>query len=253
MPFTLEDWHTRYLQQARWTESLRRHIFSAASPRRAGRILEVGCGTGAVLESAAREFPTAQFVGLDIDIPRLAFARSRGSSCECAGGDALRLPFGGGVFELTFCHYFLLWVRDPDQAVREMIRVTRRGGWVAALAEPDYGARIDYPEALAGLGGLQRQALRRQGADPDIGRRLAGLLAGAGLTVKEGGVLGSQITSAEEDAEEADWEWMMLKEDIGRELAEEEWRKYREIDRAARKSGRRVLFVPTFYAAGIRE
>lgn len=252
MTLTLEDWHRRYRLQARWTESVRSHIFSRAEIRRARMILEVGCGTGAVAAAVGREYPSVRVVGLDIDPARLVFARAHNRTPGYAGGDALRLPFRDGVFDLTFCHYLLLWISKPDAALREMARVTRRGGWVAALAEPDYGARIDYPPPLDEFGRRQTESLRRQGADPEFGRRLAGLLAESGVRVKDSGILGSQPGPGRPDGGEAESETRILFEDLGDEFSDSERRRFAEADRAARESGRRVLFVPTFFAAGTR-
>ncbi len=219
MTLTLDDWHERFLQQAAWTESLRAQLFARAGIRDARRILEVGCGTGAVCASAAREYPSADFFGVDIDLARLRFARAHGRDCRYAHGDALHLPFPNGAFDLTYCHYLLLWLGDPDQALREMVRVTRRGGWVAALAEPDYGGRIDYPPELAATGRMQAESLRRQGADPEIGRKLAGLLHSSGVRVETSGVLGADLPSGGEESKDAELEFKILMEDLGEKVS----------------------------------
>ncbi len=252
MTLTLDDWHQRFQQQAGWTESLRAHLFSRAGIRRARRILEVGCGTGAVTSSAARENPAVKIFGLDIDLPRLRFAHAHDPASEYVGGDALRLPFRDGEFDLTFCHYLLLWIREPEQALREMVRVTRHGGWVAAMAEPDHEARLDSPASLVEIGRRQTESLRRQGADTAIGRRLGTLFSAAGIFLLECGVMGSQINSAAQGAGEMEIEWKVLKEDLGKGLSDSEWKSILETDRAARESGQHVLFIPTFYAAGTR-
>jgi SAM-dependent methyltransferase len=250
MPLTLDDWHQRFKQQARWTEALRAHVFSQAGIRSESRILEVGCGTGAVTASAARIHPNARIIGVDIDLPRLRFARTLDPASRYSAGNALTLPFGDGEFDLTFCHFLLLWIREPRKALREMVRVTRGGGWVAALAEPDYGGRIDFPPAFADLGRRQAEALRRQGADPESGRKLAGWLADSGVRIETGGILGSRFDNDGKDRTETEREWKFLKGDLGNEVSEAEWRSLREADRSARADGRRVLYVPTFYAAG---
>jgi SAM-dependent methyltransferase len=251
MTLTLEEWHRRFCQQARWTEALRAHFFrpTGLHPR---RILEVGCGTGAVTSALAREVPAASITGVDIDLPRLQFAHRQDSQSVYFAGDGMRLPFASRSFDLVCCHFLLLWIPSPEAVLGEMVRVAREGGWVIAFAEPDYTARIDYPPPLEEIGRLQTEALRRQGADPAIGRRLVSLLVGAGLSVMETGVLEAQINPPEPDAEETELEWKVLRDDLGADLPDSEWEKFREIDRTARKRGDRVLCVPTFYAAGIR-
>jgi ubiquinone/menaquinone biosynthesis C-methylase UbiE len=252
MTLSLEDWHLRFQQQARWTESVRAHLFLRAGLHAARRILEVGCGTGAVTASAAQKNPAMEIFGADIDLPRLRFARGHDPAGVYVCGDALRLPFRDGAFDLAFCHYLLLWVGGPERAVREMARVTRRGGWVAAMAEPDYDARIDTPAPLAEIGRRQTESLRRQGADPAVGRRLAEIFSAAGIRLLENGVLESRPAADAPSDAEADLERKVLREDIGDGVSETELNAYLAADRAARANRERVLFIPTYYAAGTR-
>ena len=155
------DWHRRYLQQAAWTRDLRLYLFEHAGLKKALRVLEVGCGTGAVL--ADLDTPASIF-GLDVDFLRLVGAKSHVSAAVLTCGNALGLPYSPGVFDLTFCHFLLLWVGDPLQALREMKRVTRPGGSVLALAEPDYNSRLDEPQTLAQLGCWQAEIPAKAGS-----------------------------------------------------------------------------------------
>jgi ubiquinone/menaquinone biosynthesis C-methylase UbiE len=253
MSLFIQEWHERFRQQARWTESLRAHFFFREDVRRSQRILEVGCGTGAVSSAVARDFPKASVAGVDIDRQRLNFARSHDPACAYAAGDGRQLPFPARAFDLVFCHFLLLWIPSPAQALREMARVVRPGGWVIALAEPDHAARIDFPPPLESLGKVQTEALRRQGADPALGRRLASLFADAGLSVEETGILGSQDLRSRRPDEDSDLEWRILEEDVGPALASSEWETFRRIDSDARRRGERVLFVPTFYCFALRK
>lgn len=239
------DWHRRFVQQASWTESVRAYLLSRLG--RADRILEIGSGTGAV--AATLRGYTKNAYGVDIAFEPLRFARRRDPDTRLACGDALRLPFPADIFDAVTCHFLLLWVPNAAQALAEMRRVARPGGAVIAFAEPDYGARIDYPPALEPLGKLQAEALRRQGAEPNMGRRISELFHAAGLTSIETGVLGGQWQGAP-SPEQLDSEWETLQADLEGIIPPGELEALRRIDEQAWQRGQRVLFVPTFYAIG---
>lgn len=213
-----------------------------------GRVLEVGSGTGAVTIDLARHAPGRTY-GLDLDPAANRFAAALLPAVPFVTGDGLRLPFVGGAFAACVCHFLLLWVSDALQVLREMRRLTVPGGWVACLAEPDYGGRIDHPPDLRSLGKWQAEALRRQGADPEIGRRLIGLLQATGLEHIEGGVLGANWTAAQ-IAESDPTEWETLRQDLANSRHTRQLETLERADRQARQHGSRVLYVPTFFAHG---
>jgi len=241
------DWHARFLQQARWTEQLRTYLLNKAGLGSAGRVLELGCGTGALLE----DLPFRGHVhGLDFNWDMLEQAAKNVPRACLTYGDGVLLPFAPAVFDLVYCHFVLLWVNDPARVLIEMRRVTHVGGAVLAMAEPDYGGRIDYPAKLSELGDWQIRSLRRQGADPEMGRKLAGLFTQAGLRQVETGVLGGQWQS-DRLADDQGLEWQVLSEDLAGQVDPENIRKMKLLDKQARECGERVLFVPTFYAWGV--
>jgi len=246
-----EEWHDWFLRQAEWTRPTRLWLYRQAGLEKARRVLEVGCGTGVIAGEVAR-LSTAGVVGLDVDAGMLGAARSYAPQVLLAQGDAQALPFADGVFDLVLCHDLLLWLHDPARAVAEMARVVRAGGFVLACAEPDYGGRIDHPPELALLGRWQAEALRRQGADPQIGRRLGEVFVAAGLRTMVGVMAGQwELPSAPDAAFSA--EWAMRRHDLSPWLPPEELERLEEIDREALAAGRRLLFVPTFYALGRKE
>ena len=247
-PLTPLDWHARFTQQARWTRALREYLFPRVGLEAAQSVLEVGCGTGAILSELPMQIPLR--VGLDINSAHIELATRNAPGTQLTLGDALSLPYRSSSFDVTLCHFLLLWVDDPLQVMREMKRVTRPGGFVLALAEPDYGGRVDFPEELAPLGEWQRESLARQGADPLMGRRLAGLFHKAGLEAVETGALGGQW-SASPDWEAWESEWAVLESDLSdTPNLSKKLRELKILDRSARAKGERVLFVPTFYALG---
>jgi SAM-dependent methyltransferase len=265
------NWHARFTQQAGWTQGLRRYLFERSGLSPGQRLLEVGCGTGAVLASLSAA--GCRLHGLDINADflhqagqnLLAPAWSQGDDLLPSStltpnslipnpvfltqADAHHLPYTDGSFDIVFCHFLLLWVHEPVEVIREMRRVTRPGGWVLALAEPDYGGRVDYPEALIQLGELQEEALRRQGAETRLGRRLGALFHSTGLAEVESGVLGGQWREPP-SLEDLAQEWAVLQSDLGDQISAEKFNSLQQIDQSAWARGERVLFVPTFYALG---
>jgi SAM-dependent methyltransferase len=237
------NWNARYLQQAAWTRDLRTYIFDKAGFARAKRVLEVGCGTGAVL-SQLPEGSAARF-GLDLDAAALTECKIHAPHAALVRADGQRLPYPDQSFEIAYCHYLLLWVKDPLQVVKEMARVSR---CVIAFAEPDYSQRVDEPAELKPLGALQTASLRKQGADPDFGAALAETFYRAGIKLEETGELrGADFSRFMEGWEN---EWAVIESDLRRVAAGAEIKKMKTLDEQARKNGKRILRVPTFFAWG---
>lgn len=239
------NWHARYLQQAAWTRDLRAYLFDKADMTRAARVLEVGCGTGAILQGLVTP---ASLHGLDIDPVALAQCRIHIPRAVLACGDGLHLPHPASTFDIVFCHYFLLWVSDPLQAVREMRRVTKPGGHILALAEPDYSARVDEPPELRVLGEWQIAALQRQGADPGFGARLAETFERAGIQLRETGTI--RGGGKEPSGEDWDLEWAVIESDLAGVVPSKKILEMKALDEQARRRGDRILHVPTRFAWG---
>ena len=255
MSLSSSEWHARFTQQTRWTHDLRRYLYTRAGLPSAQRVLEVGIGTGALLPELASN-TSAQLIGLDINRIFISYARENNPAATLLQADAHYLPFSGHTFDLCLCHFLLLWVVDPIRVIKEMVRLTRPGGAVLAIAEPDYGGRIDYPPELEVLGSLQEASLRQQGADTRLGRRLATMFYQAGLKPVEYGILGGQWAT-DPSIVDGQIEWSVLHADLkvlsqGADtiLSPQDLDTLAEIDRQASLHGERILFVPTFYAWG---
>jgi len=250
------DWHRRYLQQAGWTRDLRTYIFKraglqeasrvrAAAPQRASPVLEVGCGTGAILSELPDYF---SLFGLDLDSTALAQCQIHVPNASLVQGNALQLPYSDEIFDVVYCHFLLLWVAHPLQALLEMKRVAKRGAHIMAFAEPDYTARLDQPRELFPLGQWQTESLQRQGADPGLGARLADLFFQAEIEIIETGT----IQNAVQDPSPEEWEteWAVIESDLAGFVPAEEIQKMKHLDQQARTSGERVLYIPTHFAWG---
>lgn len=250
------DWDQRFEQQARWTKKLRHYIYKRIGISQLNHIIEIGCGTGAVLNDFT-EVKDKYIFGLDISEKFIHIAQNRLSNACMTIGDANELPFKDCSFDVILCHFFLLWIHEPINALREMKRIARKDGIIIVFAEPDYSSRIDYPDELIELGQSQITSLINQGADPFIGRRIGSLYQKAGITLVEMGILGGQW-SPQPSSEVEDNEWQILLYDLqflaeqekNASLNQSELAHLRNIHRQALKTGERVLFIPTFYAWG---
>lgn len=87
-------------------------------------VLEVGCGTGLILDRVAQRAKSA--VGIDISQGMLHKAVARG--LNVAQGSVTDLPFADESFDVVYSFKVLAHIKDIDRALREMARVTRRGG-----------------------------------------------------------------------------------------------------------------------------
>jgi SAM-dependent methyltransferase len=250
MTLSISQWHQRYQQQARWTQNLRKYVYDKVGIQQGNKILDIGCGTG-VLEDELNRHSTSHVVGLDVDFSALLISHEYAPNSIYIVGDCKRLPFQADVFDVTLCHFLLLWVKDPLNAVEEMARVTRAHGYVLALAEPDYGGRIDFPPELSQIGIWQTEALRKQGANPFMGREVRSIFSRAGLVNIEVGVLGGQWGEDIPD-QDLDLEWEVIQSDLRQNndfILQAN--KLKALELTSLKDLQRILFVPTFYAIGI--
>ncbi len=240
------EWHARFVQQAGWTAEARSLILKEINLAENSKILEIGSGTGAVLDYF-HEKQSGLLVGLDIHLPSLRFNQKRRQEYELLNADGFITPFADSCFHFVYCHYLLLWLRQPVNLLREMKRVTQRGGWVACFAEPDYNSRIDYPENFLHIGLQQNQSLSNQGINLSTGRQLAQHMRLAGFSNATWGIIGAHHTPSQ-TANNDQLEELVLSEDL-RKLAFEKKELIKGSLFQRKVEGEdRVQFIPTFYA-----
>ena len=155
------------------------------------RLLEVGCGVGAVLAVLGQEYPGVELFGVDIEEKQLDFARVHleraGVEATLRQADGLALPFEDGSFDHVWMMWLLEHVADPPAALREARRVLVSEGRITAI-EVDYSTCRAEPSTPA-LEALFRAMVQGMAASgwSDAGTRLPGWLREAGLrSVDEG-------------------------------------------------------------------
>ena len=121
-------------QDPRW----RRFLVSKTDAGPTDTVLDVACGTAAVSLELVRQ-KDCYVVGVDQSPEMLAVGRQRVTlagatkKIRLQEGDARSLPFEDGLFDALTFTYLLRYVEDPAATLRELVRVVRPGGTVAAL------------------------------------------------------------------------------------------------------------------------
>jgi SAM-dependent methyltransferase len=147
------------------------------------RVLDVGCGSGSMSRLIGRSFPQAEVVGVDVREQYLDFARARARdegipNVTFQSGDVFVLPFADASFDLVWSKYLLQWLREPRNALAEMKRVTKPGGFVVTCDYVGFGIE-HHPIAPD----FEREIHDLMGAlvDVNIGRKVAPIMVSLGF------------------------------------------------------------------------
>ena len=157
-------------------------------PYRPGeRLLDVGCGCGAVLGILASAHPGLSVAGIDrepkqIDAARRHLAGLGVGDADLRVGDARALPWPDGAFDHAYLMWFVEHVRGIEPILREIRRVLRPGGTIT-INETEYESYHVWPES-PDWEYLEEAMFRHFQAhgEAHAGRRLGPLLVEAGFT-----------------------------------------------------------------------
>lgn len=134
--------YERYV--GRWSRALAPGFLRWAGVQPGMRVLDVGCGTGAVAEAALAL--GAQVDGLDLNADHVAWCNARvaagAGKAVFQQADAMQLPFGDASFDAAVSALVVNFLPDAAQGMAEMVRVVKPGGLVA-VSVWDYRGRME--------------------------------------------------------------------------------------------------------------
>lgn len=164
-------------------KEVRNSTYKAMDLAPSGHVLDVGCGHGtAAIEMARLVGVHGKIEGVDISGDMIAEAKMRAqdvSNVTFRTSDAYQLPYADNTFDATRMERVLLYIKDREKVISEMIRVTKRRGRVV-LADVDFEST-----AIFSNDHLRTRKMTALIADacvnPTSGRELPYLLRAAGL------------------------------------------------------------------------
>jgi ubiquinone/menaquinone biosynthesis C-methylase UbiE len=180
--------HESVLRSHRWRTAQNSAGYLLPRLRPGMRLLDVGCGPGTItMDLADLVGPSGRVTALErsddaLDLARAEAARRGTVNVDFAVGNVQALDLDDASFDVVHAHQVLQHVDDPVAALREMKRVCRPGGLVAAR-DSDYGAFAWYPELpeLDDWLTIYHAVARSNDAEPQAGRRLLAWAHAAGL------------------------------------------------------------------------
>ena len=204
-------------------------LIEAARIREGSKVLDVGCGTGALARAALDHVgPHGSVTGLDPNPGMLTVAREQAPRVDWQEGAAESLPFPDQHFDAVVSQFGLMFFQERVTALREMLRVLKPGGrlavavWDAVENIPGFRTQLKLIERLAGPAGAKASAAPFVLGDREA---LADLLQQAGATSVESATVPGQARfpsiRAMVEAELRGWLPVMgvdLKEDVIQEI-----------------------------------
>jgi len=148
-------------------------------------VLSVGCGPGVILREVSALDGSIRATGIDVSAERVQEAKQKNRripQVNFVRGDAQAMEFPPDRFDLVYSRMLLEYLKDKEGAVREMVRVCKRGGTVL-LQDLDGQLLWHYPEDPVVQETAEKvvKALSPTGFDPFVGRKLFSLAQKAGL------------------------------------------------------------------------
>lgn len=185
----------------RFSEPLAAPFAAAAGVGAGDRVVDVGCGPGALTAELVRLAGAGAVSAIDPSAPFVAAVRERFPGLDVRSGSAEHLPFTDDAFDAALAQLVVHFMTDPVAGLREMARVTRPGGTVAACVwdhEGGAGPLSTFWQAVTDLDPHAETESRLAGTREG---QLAELCDQAGLSDVEDSALRVEVSFASVD----DW------------------------------------------------
>jgi len=175
--------HESVLRSHRWRTVENSAAYLLPHLRPGLRLLDVGCGPGTITADLATRLAPGTVLGIDASAEVIDAARRDHPDVTFSVADVYDLGLEDASWDVVHAHQVLQHLADPVAALREMRRVVRPGGIVAAR-DSDYASFTWHPAdgRLERWLALYQEIARANSGEPDAGRRLLSWARQAGFT-----------------------------------------------------------------------
>ena len=180
----------------RYSEPLAARFADLAGVRRGQRVLDVGCGPGALTAELVTRAGAESVSAVEPSASFAAAVRERLPGVDVRQAAAERLPFPDGTFGVTLAQLVVHFMTDPVRGLREMRRVTRPGGTVAACVRDHAGDRGPLSAFWSAVRELDPASPGESGLAGVGEGQLASLFTQAGLGSTQAGTLTVRVRHA---------------------------------------------------------
>ena len=176
----------RLRQQAFVVAALELPRLAALGLNTATRILDMGCGPGFITRQIAAQCPKARVMGLDSSRDLLKVAQASesadGQNLSFHHGNVYETGLDDNQFDFIYNRFVYQHLETPVKALNEAVRITQPGGRIC-IVDIDDTLLLIHPKmpALDTVRDMACQAKSRTGGDRNVGRKLAGFMARAGI------------------------------------------------------------------------
>jgi SAM-dependent methyltransferase len=185
----------------RYSNQLSAQLAELAGVHAGQRALDVGCGPGALTGELVERLGPENVAAVDPSDAFVAAARARNPGVEVQQASAERIPYDDAAFDVALAQLVVHFMRDPVAGLREMKRVTKPGGAVAACVWDHAGGRTPLGIFWEAARELDPAAPDESGLAGAHEGHLGELFAAAGLTSVEESTVGASVDFASFD----DW------------------------------------------------
>jgi ubiquinone/menaquinone biosynthesis C-methylase UbiE len=170
------------LDQRALTTDYRSRFLDAMPVCSADRVLDVGCGIGSDSRLLAKRMSLGSVTGVDFSRHMVRRAKDEASKgLRYAAGDMCCLPFLTDHFDGVFCNRVLMHLDRPFDAIQEMVRVIKPGGWMA-LWEPAWLESQILPDSIIARDMIEVHS--QSFAHGNVGSELADMAQRAGCRIE---------------------------------------------------------------------